>query len=58
MQTPTKCKADNSNNKPMRLTKQIGQTTYKVNVHFSETSKETIGDKIIRLIESEAVNQC
>jgi len=40
----------------MRLTKRIGTTNYKVNVHFSETSKETIGDKIIRLIQSEADN--
>ena len=43
-------------NTAMRLTKRIGTTTYKVNVHFSETSKETIGDKIIRLIQSEADN--
>jgi hypothetical protein len=40
-----------------RLTKRIGSTTYKVNVHFSETSKETMSDKIIRLIEREAANQ-
>jgi hypothetical protein len=34
--------------------KQIGKTTYKVNVHFSETSKETMSDKIIRLLRNEA----
>ncbi|NLO84721.1 MAG: hypothetical protein GX096_04725 [Clostridiales bacterium] len=56
MQTPTKGKAENRNLKPLHLTKQIGQTTYKVNVHFSVTSKETKSDKIIRLIENEAVN--
>jgi len=43
--------------KPLRLTRRIGSTTYKVNVHFSRTSKETAGDKIIRLIEREAANQ-
>ena len=43
--------------KPMRLTKRIGSTTYKVSVHFSRTSKETMGDKIIRIIENEAANQ-
>jgi hypothetical protein len=57
MPTPTKGKADNGKNKPLRLTKRIGQTTYKVNVHFSETSKETMSDKVVRLIRNEAVNQ-
>jgi hypothetical protein len=54
---PTIGKAESDKNKPLRLTKRIGQTTYKVNVHFSETSKETMSDKIIRLIQNEAVNQ-
>ena len=54
---PTIGKAENGRNKPLRLTKRIGQTTYKVNIHFSETSKETMSDKIIRLIQSEAANQ-
>lgn len=43
--------------KPLRLTKRIGSTTYKVSVHFSRTSKETMGDKIIRLIEKDAGKQ-
>jgi hypothetical protein len=46
-----------SDKKPLRLTRRIGSTTYKVNVHFSRTSKETVGDKIFRLIEREAANQ-
>ena len=33
--------------------KRIGKTTYKVNVHFSTTSKETINDKIIRMLRNE-----
>lgn len=49
-------KVENRQDKPMRLTKRIGQTTYKVNVYFSETSKETMSDKIIRRIENEAAN--
>lgn len=57
MLTSKVSKAENIKNEPMRLTERIGQTTYKVNVHFSETSKETIGDKIIRMIENEAANQ-
>jgi len=35
------------------LRKRIGSTTYVVSVHFSKTSKETIEDKILRLIERE-----
>lgn len=38
------------------FTKQIGKTTYLVNVHFSETSKETLQDKMERLIKNECVN--
>ena len=34
--------------------KVIGNTTYVVRVHFSETSKEVLGDKIKRLIGGEA----
>ena len=32
------------------LTRHIGKTTYKVRVHFSQTSTETMSDKIKRLI--------
>ena len=45
--------ADKSDNKPLSLTKRIGSTIYKVNVHFSKTSKETMEDKILRLMERE-----
>jgi len=34
--------------------KRIGSTTYVVSVHFSRTSRETVEDKILRLIKSEA----
>ena len=34
--------------------KRIGSTTYVVSVHFSRTSRETVEDKILKLIESEA----
>ena len=33
--------------------KRIGKTTYKVNVHFSTTNKETMSNKIIRMLKSE-----
>jgi hypothetical protein len=33
--------------------KRIGKTTYKVKIHFSATSKETMNDKIKRLLRYE-----
>lgn len=35
------------------FTKQIGKTTYKVRVHFSTTSTETMSDKIMRMLRNE-----
>ena len=36
------------------FTKRIGSTNYRVNVHFSDTSRETMNEKIIRLIKNDA----
>ena len=38
--------------------KQIGKTTYIVRVHFSETAKETMEDKIKRLLREEVRKMC
>jgi len=38
---------------PVTLLKRIGSTDYIVSVHFSQTSKETVEDKVLRLIERE-----
>ena len=35
------------------INKRIRSTSYIVNVHFSTTSKETICDKILRLIKND-----
>lgn len=35
------------------FTKKIGNTTYRVIVHFSKSSNETLQDKINRLIKSD-----
>jgi hypothetical protein len=35
------------------LVKRIGNTTYQVKIHFNPNSKETIKDKIIRMIRNE-----
>ena len=37
--------------------KQIGKTTYIVRVHFSQTAKETMEDKIKRLLREEVRKQ-
>lgn len=40
-----------SPDKPQRsMIQKIGNTTYELTFHFSTTSKETMGDKIARLI--------
>lgn len=36
------------------FTKRIGSTNYRVSVHFSKTSRETMNDKILRLMKNEA----
>ena len=38
---------------PPDLGKKIGKTTYRVKVHFSTTSKETMCDKIKRMLRNE-----
>jgi hypothetical protein len=37
------------------LTRHIGQTTYRVRVHLSETAEETMEDKILRLIRNDGL---
>ena len=36
------------------FTRRIGATTYRVRVHYSKTSKETVDEKIARLVRGEA----
>lgn len=38
------------------FTKRIGSTTYRVGVHFSRTSRETMSDKVMRLIRNESAS--
>ncbi len=40
-------------NTPVALRKQIGGTTYVVRVHFNEDAKETMKDKIKRMLEND-----
>ena len=38
---------------PIKLRERIGSTTFEVSIRFSQTSKETFEDKILRLIGRE-----
>ena len=38
---------------PQILLKRIGSTTYKVTIHFSETSKDTMADIVRQILERE-----
>ena len=35
------------------MVRKIGKTTYKVRIHFSDTSQETMSDKIKRMLKNE-----
>ena len=37
------------------LVKNIGGTTFDIYFHFSQTSRETFTDKVLRLIQSDVV---
>lgn len=45
----------NAHAEPVKLLERIGSTTFEVTVHFSETSTETMEDKILRLIAREVM---
>mgnify|MGYP000848243199 CR=1 FL=1 len=41
----------NSSALPKGIAKKIGNTTYEITLFFSESSKETIEDKILKIIK-------
>lgn len=41
------------NERAETFTRRIGNTVYRVNVHYSKTSKETMSDKITRLVKND-----
>jgi hypothetical protein len=57
MQTTTnsaaKTQGDAAHAEPMKFSKRIGSTVYTVAVHHNQTGRETIQDKLLRLIEQE-----
>ena len=49
--------AENESRKDyVTLTRRVGNTNYKVRVHFNETGEETMEDKILRMIQRDALN--
>ena len=40
-----------------KMTTKVGKTTYDVYIHFSKTSKETLTDKVLRLIRNDAISK-
>jgi len=54
MKTENTTKSEIKKEEPAyHFVRRIGQTTYRVNVHFSETSKETVEDKILRMLRND-----
>lgn len=47
--------AKNENRNFSYMTRRIGGTTYKVKVVFNSDGEETLEDKILRIVRSEAV---
>jgi len=59
MQTVNSAAAKTSHkleSEPLKLRERVGSTTYVVSVRFSQTSRETMQDKVLRLIEREVRN--
>ena len=47
--------AKNENSNFSYMTRRIGGTTYQVKVVFSDTEKETMEDKILRIVRNDMV---
>lgn len=57
MQAITKPKTERQPREAGTFTKRLGSTNYRVSVHFNPNSKETVNDKIIRMIKNEAAGR-
>ena len=55
MQT-SKSSREKINAQSSRFCQRIGSTVYTVNIHFKEGSKETLEDKIYRMMKSDLNN--
>jgi hypothetical protein len=43
---------------PVTMLRRIGSTNYRVTIHFSDSSRETMNDKILRMAKSEVLGKC
>ncbi len=53
MQIADAATAARASENTLAMVKKIGKTTYKVHVHFSNTSTETMSDDIKRMLKNE-----
>jgi hypothetical protein len=44
---------ETTNPEPLVLNRQIGSTTFRVNLHFNHNAKETLVNKIYRLLKND-----
>ena len=51
MQTAKTAVTTAQNAKPMTIQKRIGSIVYEVGIYFNQNAKETMNDKILRLIK-------
>jgi hypothetical protein len=52
----SKAMMSNTKTEPAVLLHRVGSTIFRVNVHFSRSGKETMEDKVLRIIEREVSN--
>jgi hypothetical protein len=48
---------DQNNANATIITRRIGSTTYKLKIYFNENTKETMEDKILRMIQNEVLKK-
>ena len=46
---------ETSHAEPLKISKRIGSTVYEVRVYFNQDAKETVNDKILRLIKNDTL---
>ena len=53
MQTVKTSQSVKNHNKPRTMQKRIGSITYEVEIRFNPKAKETLNEKILRLIKND-----
>ena len=48
-------KLETQNDESNTVVKQIGSTLYRIKIRFSETAKESMEEKLLRLIKNDAL---